>query len=88
MATTTDIPTVEPFSPDFMSLEELAARMGISVGLAYQLARAGKLPVPAFRPGRRFLFSRKAYERLLDLHDAGDALLGSARTEPPPELVA
>ncbi len=70
MAATIASPTVEPFSPDFMSLEELAARMGISVSLAYQLARADKLPVPAVRPGRRFLFSRKAYERLLDTqHD-------------------
>ena len=63
-------PIVAPFSPDFMSLEELASRMGISLTLAYQLARADKLPVPVIRPGRRFLFSRKAYERLLETqHD-------------------
>jgi excisionase family DNA binding protein len=66
MATVTSLSTIKPFSPDFLSLEELAARMGISVSLAYQLARADKLPVPAIRPGRRFLFSRRAYERLLD----------------------
>ena len=66
----TDPSPVVPFAPDFMSLEELAARMGISISLAYQLARAGKMPVPAIRPGRRFLFSRKAYEALLDVqHD-------------------
>lgn len=72
-------PIVEPFAPDFMSLEELAARMGISVSLAYQLARADRLPVPTVRPGRRFLFSRKAYEALLtgqhdpSRQDAGEA---------------
>jgi len=44
--------------------------MGISLTLAYQLARADKLPVPVIRPGRRFLFSRQAYERLLETqHD-------------------
>lgn len=66
MATMPTTPTISCFSPDFMSLEELAARMGISVSLAYQLAHADKLPVPAIRPGRRFLFSRRAYERVLE----------------------
>ena len=77
MATVT--PIVEPFAPDFMSLEELASRMGISVSLAYQLARADRLPVPAIRPGRRFLFSRKAYEELLTgQHDASRQNAGEA----------
>ncbi len=74
MATIPSTPEISCFSPDFMSLEELAARMGISVSLAYQLAREDKLPVPAIRPGRRYLFSRRAYERVLESqHDDVEA---------------
>ncbi len=63
------------FPKDTLTLEELAARMGISRTVAYELARADRLPVPVIRVGRRFLFSRKAYERLIAAsQDAGTQL--------------
>jgi hypothetical protein len=55
---------VEPFSPDFMSLEEYCQRTGTSYSKAVQDARANRLLVPVVRRGRRFLISRKAYERI------------------------
>ena len=82
MTTTPSVPPIPSFSPDFMSVEELAARMGIGVSLAYQLARADKLPVPAVRPGRRYLFSRRAYERLLEIQRAGDVTDDSRAPRP------
>lgn len=57
-ANTTDL------QPDFMTIEELAARMGIGLTMAYQLAKADKLPVPALKIGRVYRFSRRAYEAL------------------------
>lgn len=54
------------FPKDTLTLDELAARMGISRTVAYELARADRLPVPVIRVGRRFLFSRPAYERLIE----------------------
>lgn len=56
---------ITAFPSDTLTLEELAARMGISRTVAYELARADRLPVPVIRVGRRFLFSRPAYERLI-----------------------
>ena len=58
-------PTAEHPIPDTMTLEELAARLGISLTVAYERAHADDLPVPVIRIGRRFLFSRIAYERLM-----------------------
>ncbi len=56
---------------DMMTLAELAKRLGISMTAAYDLANQNALPVPVVRVGRRFLFSRTAYERLLAAqHDA------------------
>ncbi|MGI8483569.1 MAG: helix-turn-helix domain-containing protein [Thermomicrobiales bacterium] len=54
------------FPKDTITLDELAARMGISRTVAYELARADRLPVPVIRVGRRFLFSRPAYQRLIE----------------------
>jgi excisionase family DNA binding protein len=48
-----------------MTVEEAAARLGISRTLAYELAREGKLPVPVIRLGRRVVVSRLALERVL-----------------------
>lgn len=73
MAATTVTPTIEPFSPDFMSLEEYAARTGVSLSLCYQLARSNTLLVPVIRQGRRFLIPRRAYERVLNGAQADDA---------------
>ncbi len=63
-----------------MTLEEFAGRMGISITVAYELAAQDKLPVPAIRVGRRYLFSRRAYDALLDRQhgDAPDGKGGSS----------
>jgi len=48
-----------------MTIPEVAKALGISRGLAYDLARRDKLPVPVIRLGRRMVLSRKAVEALL-----------------------
>lgn len=53
-----------------LTVEEAAHLLGISRGLAYEMARSGKLPVIRF--GRRLLISRRALERMLDQPDDGD----------------
>ena len=53
-----------------LSVPEAAKILGISRGLAYELARSGRLP--ALRFGRRLLISRAALERMLnETQDAG-----------------
>ena len=47
-----------------LSVPEVAHLLGISRGLAYELARCGKLPVVRF--GRRLLVPRGALERMLN----------------------
>lgn len=47
-----------------MKVEEAAHLLGISRGLAYEMARTGKLPTIRF--GRRLLVPRRALYRLLD----------------------
>lgn len=46
------------------SVEETAAILGISRGLAYQMVHEGK--IPALRFGRRLLVPKHALENLLD----------------------
>ncbi|MFO8102067.1 MAG: helix-turn-helix domain-containing protein [Dehalococcoidia bacterium] len=46
-----------------LTVEESARLLGISRGLAYELARTGQIPVIRF--GRRMLVPRAALERLL-----------------------
>ena len=48
-----------------MTVPELAKAMGISRGLAYDLARRDALPVPVIKLGKRMVLSRKAVEELL-----------------------
>lgn len=50
---------------DTLNLEELAQRMGISLTVAYELAKADRLPVPVIRVGRQYRFSRRAYDALM-----------------------
>ena len=47
-----------------LSVGEAAHLLGISRGLAYELARSGRLP--ALRFGRRLLIPRAALERMLN----------------------
>lgn len=48
-----------------MTIPEVARALGISRGLAYDLARRDALPIPVIRLGRRMVLSRKAVEALL-----------------------
>ena len=48
-----------------LTVEEAAAVLNISRGLAYQAARDGR--IPTIRIGRRLLVSRRALERLLEV---------------------
>ncbi len=63
--------TVTPIDRDTLTLDELAQRMGISLTVAYELARANKLPVPTIRVGRQYRFSRRAYDALLERQHNG-----------------
>lgn len=56
---------------DTMNLEELAHRMGVSLTVAYELAKANRLPVPVIRIGRQYRFSRKAYDALMSGQHTG-----------------
>jgi excisionase family DNA binding protein len=56
---------------DTMNLEELAHRMGISLTVAYELAKANRLPVPVIKIGRQYRFSRKAFDALMNGQHAG-----------------
>jgi excisionase family DNA binding protein len=59
---------------DTMNLEEFALRMGISLTVAYELARKNELPVPVIRIGRQYRFSRRAFEALMNgQHNGRDA---------------
>ena len=46
-----------------ITVDEAAELLGISRSLAYDMARAGKLP--ALRFGKRFVISKKAIENLM-----------------------
>lgn len=50
--------------PLTITVEEAAKALKIGRGLAYQMAREGKLPTLKF--GRRLLVSKKALEHLLE----------------------
>lgn len=54
-----------------MTILEFAAATSISRGLAYDLARRDKLPVPVIRLGRRMVLSRKAVLALLSGNGEG-----------------
>lgn len=56
-----------------ISVEEAARQLGISRGLAYELARTGKLPGVIRLGAKRLVVSRAALERLLE----GEAPQGS-----------
>ena len=49
-----------------MTIDELAAALGIGRSLAYRLAREDGLPVPVIRIGQRIVFSRRKLEKLLE----------------------
>ena len=49
-----------------MTIPEAAKALGISRGLAYDLARRDELPVPVIKLGRRMVLSHRAVEVLLE----------------------
>ena len=51
-----------------LTVEEVAATLGISRAFAYEVVRRGE--IPSIRIGRRVLVPRAALERLLDGADA------------------
>ena len=66
--------------PLTLTVEQAAEQLGISRTLAYQLAKANRLPAPVFRLGRRLVVSRLASERVLagELGGPGDPNGGAA----------
>jgi excisionase family DNA binding protein len=52
-------------TPETVSVEAAASRLGIGRSLAYELARQGKFPVPVVRVGRRILVPTRPLDRLL-----------------------
>lgn len=63
-----------------VSVEVAAARLGLSRGKAYELARQNALPVPVLRFGRKLAVPIRALDRLL--------LVESPPTAAPAERVA
>ncbi|MFL5760257.1 MAG: helix-turn-helix transcriptional regulator [Thermomicrobiales bacterium] len=48
-----------------MTIEEVAAVLGLARSTAYDLAKADRLPVPVIRAGKRIFVSRALVERIL-----------------------
>ena len=51
------------------SVEIAAARLGLSRGKAYELARQNALPVPVLRFGRKLAVPTRALDRVLGVED-------------------
>jgi excisionase family DNA binding protein len=49
--------------PDVLSVDDVAARLGIGRNLAYSAVREGK--IPSIKIGQRWLVPRVAFDRLL-----------------------
>lgn len=60
-AESTDTPT-----RDLLTLDDLIQLTGWKKTKTYEDAKAGTLPFPILRNGRRYYFSRRAYERWLE----------------------
>ena len=48
-----------------MTIEEVAAVLGLARSTAYDLAKADRLPIPVIRAGKRIFVSRPLVERVL-----------------------
>ncbi len=58
-----------------MTIEEVAAVLGLARSTAYDLAKADRLPIPVIRAGKRIFVSRALVERVLageDVRRSGD----------------
>ncbi len=69
-------------SPDrqTLTIEEVAAALGIDRSTAYALAKADRLPAPVIRLGRRMVVGRAALERALAGETARRAGTGDGAT--------
>lgn len=56
-------------APDTISMEQLAARLGISKAKAYEMAQLNEYPFPIIRIAGRVMASRRAYEQWLSQFD-------------------
>ncbi len=54
-----------------LTVAEAAKALGISRGLAYEMAKAGE--IPSIRLGKRVLVPQRALERFLERHDKSDS---------------
>ncbi|MGH4010336.1 MAG: helix-turn-helix domain-containing protein [Pseudonocardiaceae bacterium] len=67
---TRDVPPEDPVSlndfarADIYTVRQVAARLGIGAGLAYELVRTGE--IPAKRLGRRWVVPRKLFQTWLN----------------------
>lgn len=61
-----------PQTRDLLTVDELIAVTGWGRTFTYQGAKTDSLPIPTLRSGRKYYFSRAAYERWLrgDQRDA------------------
>lgn len=57
--------TIEEKKSEVVAAKEVAQRTGLSVGAVYNAARAGNLPFPTFRVGKRFVIPREPFEKFL-----------------------
>lgn len=65
---------------DTMPLDELAARLGISLTTAYERAQRDALPIPKVPSLGRYRYSRRLFERLMETGSLGpDAELAAGR---------
>lgn len=54
-----------------MSVAELAKKLNISLGPAYELAKEDRLPIPVIKVGNKYRFSRRAYDDLMSRQHDG-----------------
>ena len=59
-------------APRTLTVEQAAKVLGIGRTLAYELAKADRLPVPVIRLGRRMVVARAALDRVLASAPAAD----------------
>jgi excisionase family DNA binding protein len=72
-ASPTAAPVTLPQS-ETVSVEVAAARLGLSRGKAYELARQNALPVPVLRLGRKVVIPARALDRVLMVDDVPTAV--------------
>jgi excisionase family DNA binding protein len=64
-----------------VSVEFAAARLGLSRGKAYELARQNALPVPVLRFGRKMAIPARALDRVLMVDESAGQSSGATGAE-------